>query len=55
MLIVPCVALAEAPTAQQPKPGPEVEKLAYYLGTWKGEGESKSGPFGPAGKLSKVR
>jgi hypothetical protein len=39
-------------TAQQPKPGPEVQRLAYYLGTWRGEGETKSGPFGPAGKLS---
>lgn len=38
--------------AQQPKPGPEVEKLSYYVGTWKGEGETKGGPFGPAGKLS---
>jgi hypothetical protein len=39
-------------TAQQPKPGPEVQRLAYYLGTWRGEGETKGGPFGPAGKLS---
>ena len=39
-------------TAQQPKPGPEVQKLTYYLGTSKGEGETKGGPFGPAGKLS---
>jgi hypothetical protein len=37
---------------EQPKPGPEVQKLAYYLGTWKGQGETKGGPFGPAGKLS---
>lgn len=41
-----------AAAAQQPKPGPEVEKLSYYVGTWKGEGETKGGPFGPAGKLS---
>jgi len=26
--------------------------LAYYLGTWRGEGETKSSPIGPAGKLS---
>ena len=39
-------------TAQQSKPGLEVQRLAYYLGTWRGEGETKSGPFGPAGKLS---
>ena len=41
----------EAP-GPSPQPGPEVRKLAYYLGTWKGEGEAKGGPFGPAGKLS---
>ena len=32
--------------------GPEVAKLAYYVGTWRGEGEAKAGPFGPGGKLS---
>jgi len=26
--------------------------LAYYVGNWKGEGETKGGPFGLAGKLS---
>ena len=26
--------------------------MAYYVGTWEGEGETKDGPFGPAGKLS---
>jgi hypothetical protein len=26
--------------------------LGYYVGTWEGHGESKGGPFGPAGKLS---
>lgn len=46
------VALGESPPSQQPKPGPEVQKLAYYLGTWRGEGEAKPGPFGPGGKLS---
>jgi len=38
--------------AQQLKPAPEVQKLAYYLGNWRGQGETKGGPFGPAGKLS---
>jgi len=45
---VPCLAQ----TAQPPKPGPEVQKLAYTVGTWKVEGETKAGPFGPAGKFS---
>jgi hypothetical protein len=61
-LIIACIcslalsisSFAQAPTAtaQQPKPGREVQKLGYYLGTWKGEGETKGGPFGPAGRLS---
>jgi hypothetical protein len=59
-LIIVCIcslalsisSFAPTATAQQPKPGPEVQRLAYYLGTWRGQGETKSGPFGPAGKLS---
>jgi uncharacterized protein DUF1579 len=46
------VAQSPFASAQQPKPGPEVQKLGYYVGSWKGEGEAKAGPFGPAGKLS---
>jgi hypothetical protein len=45
-------ATATLSSTSSRKPGPEVQKLAYYLGTWRGEGEAKSGPFGPAGKLS---
>jgi hypothetical protein len=44
----PCLAQM----AQAPKPGPEVQKLAYYTGTWKTEGDAKASPFGPAGKFS---
>lgn len=43
---------SQSATAQQPKPGPEIQRLAYYLGTWNGQGETKGGPFGAAGKLS---
>jgi len=49
---VPCLAFADVPANQAPKPGPEVQKLAYYVGSWTGEGETKGGPLGPAGKLS---
>ncbi|HET7163331.1 MAG TPA: DUF1579 family protein [Rhodanobacteraceae bacterium] len=52
LLIFACAASGHAATAQQPKPSPQVQKLGYYLGSWRGEGETKSGPFGPAGKLS---
>jgi hypothetical protein len=42
---MPC--LAQIP--QPPKPGPEVQKLAYFLGTWKAEGQLIGGPS--AGKF----
>jgi hypothetical protein len=45
---MPCMAQ----TPQPPKPGPEVQKLAYYVGTWQTEGETKAGGPFPAGKFS---
>jgi hypothetical protein len=45
---VPCLAQ----TAQPPKPGPEVRKLAYYVGTWTFDGEIEAGPFFAAGKYT---
>jgi len=45
-------AFDSAAQAQPPAPSPEIQKLGYYVGTWKGEGEAKGGPLGPAGKLS---
>jgi hypothetical protein len=52
VLIATLAASGHAAKADQPKPGPEVQKLGYYLGIWRGEGEAKAGPFGPGGKLS---
>ena len=46
------LAFGQEPTPGQPKAGPEIAKLAYYLGSWRGEGEAKARPFGPGGKLS---
>jgi hypothetical protein len=40
---------AQAPPA--PKPGPEHQRLAYFLGKWTSEGEMKAGPMGPGGKM----
>ena len=42
--------LAQAPPA--PKPGPEHQKLAYFVGTWTNEGEMKPSPMGPGGKIT---
>jgi len=36
--------------APAPKPDPEVEKLHFWVGRWKYEGEYEAGPLGPAGK-----
>ena len=52
LVLVSSRAFGQAQSDQPPKPGPEVQKLAYYIGTWKGEGEAKASPFGSAGKLS---
>ena len=53
LLLILALALgSNVATAQSLRPGPEIQKLGYYLGTWQGHGESKGGPFGPAGKLS---
>ena len=43
-------AAAQAP--QTPKPGPENERLGYFVGKWTGVGEMKSGPMGPGGKMT---
>jgi Protein of unknown function (DUF1579) len=38
---------------EMPKPGPEVKKLAYFVGTWTSEGDMKENPFGmPPGKFT---
>src|SRR4029450_1478092 len=60
-LIIVCIcslalsisSFAQAPTASPiATTPPEVQRVAYYLGTWRGEGETKSGALGSAGKLS---
>jgi hypothetical protein len=41
---------AQAAPAQ--KPGPEHQRLGYFVGRWKAEGEMKPGPMGPGGKVT---
>jgi Protein of unknown function (DUF1579) len=47
------VSAAGAPfaAAQAPKPGPEHQRLGYFVGKWNSEGEIKPGPMGPGGKM----
>ena len=53
-LLIGVLLFASAAFAQMgpPKPGPELKKLDYFLGTWTSEGEMKPGPMGPGGKFT---
>jgi hypothetical protein len=44
------LAAAQAPTPR--KPGPEEKNLAYFIGTWKLEGDMKPGTMGPGGRFT---
>lgn len=43
--------LAQGPTGP-PKPGPEHQKLAFFVGKWTSNAEAKPGPLGPGGKYT---
>lgn len=53
-ILIATVALVAAASAQMemPKPGPEIKKLEYFVGTWSTEGDMKPGPMGPGGKVT---
>ncbi len=42
---------AQAPP-QMPKPGPEHQRLHYFVGDWETITEAKPSPFGPGGKIT---
>ena len=48
VLMIGSTVYAQGP----PKPTAEHQKLAYFVGEWKGEGELKANPFMPAGKYT---
>jgi hypothetical protein len=50
-LLVSVASLARAED-KAPKPGPEVERLGFFVGKWKTTGELKESPFMPAGKYT---
>ena len=52
LLIIPSAGSALTQSDGPPKQSPEIQQLGYYVGSWEGHGETKAGPFGPAGKLS---
>jgi len=52
VLLALCGAVAAQAPGEASKPGPEVQKLGYFVGSWKFEGEAKPGEFGPGGTFS---
>ncbi len=50
LLVAPALR-AQAPQAP-PKPGPEVQKLAYFAGRWNETADMKPSPMGPGGKMT---
>ena len=46
------LGIAVSSAAQAPRPGPEVGKLAVWVGEWQYEGEVQATPIGPAAKVS---
>jgi hypothetical protein len=50
LLLSASFSAAQAP--QPPKPGPEVQRLAYLAGDWKNEGTMHASAFGPGGKFT---
>lgn len=50
--IVLTVASMSRAQPAMPKPGPEFQRMAYFVGTWTFNGEAKAGPMGPAGAVT---
>ena len=47
-----CASVLDGQTPEMPKPGPEHQQLAAFVGNWTFEGEMKPGPMGPGGKMT---
>jgi hypothetical protein len=50
MSVVAINVAAQAPAP--PKPGPEHQRLAPFVGNWTFDGMAKDGPMGPGGKMT---
>jgi hypothetical protein len=51
-LIFLLAALSVQSQMPMPKPGAELKKLDYFVGTWTMDGDLKPGPMGPGGKMT---
>src|SRR6185437_3442698 len=52
VIVVIGVQLAAAQGQAASQPGPEHQRLGYFVEKWKAEGEIKPGPMGPGGKIT---
>jgi len=51
-IVIVALTLAAQDQPQMPKPGPEHQRLHYYVGDWQIEGQSQPSAFGPGGKFT---
>jgi hypothetical protein len=51
LLTIATILLAQA-EPQMPRPGPEHQRLHYFVGNWQTELEQKASPMGPGGKVT---
>jgi hypothetical protein len=47
-----CTTALAAQPQEAPKPGPDQQKMAAFVGNWTFEGDMKPGPLGPGGKVT---
>jgi Protein of unknown function (DUF1579) len=52
LTLIFAVGVSTQAQMQAPKPGPELKKLGYFVGSWTLQGDEKPGPMGPGGKWS---
>jgi len=52
LLLSPASILSAQAEPQMPKPGPEHQRLYYFVGNWQIEWETKPGPLGPGRKVT---
>jgi hypothetical protein len=54
LILAAWLVLAAAAVAQMdmPKPGPELKKIDYFVGSWTLDGDIKPGTMGPGGKMT---
>ena len=52
LLAISAIAAWAQQPPPMPKPGPEQQRLHYFVGDWRTEADMKASPFGPGGKFT---